>query len=61
MEADVDAKVFRERAHQARLGAQEATRPEFKAVFERLAESYEEKARLAERLTPREKLPQARR
>ena len=45
---DVDAKVFRERAIQARLGAKEATRPDFKAVFERLAESYEERARKAE-------------
>jgi hypothetical protein len=58
MEADVDAKVFRERAHQARLGAQEATRPEFKAVFERLAETYEEKARQAEGISPRDVLPQ---
>ena len=45
---DVDAKVFRERAIHARLGAKEATRPDFKAVFERLAESYEERARKAE-------------
>jgi hypothetical protein len=45
---DVDAKVFRERAIQARLGAKEATRADFKAVFERLAESYEERARKAE-------------
>ena len=33
---------------QARLGAKEATRPDFRAVFERLAESYEEMARNAD-------------
>ena len=43
-----DARVYRERAQQARLGAKEATRAEFRAVFERLAESYDEKARNAE-------------
>jgi hypothetical protein len=47
-----DAKVYRERAEQARLGAKEATRPEFRAVFERLAESYEQMARNAEWLDP---------
>jgi hypothetical protein len=50
MEAEVDARVYRERAVQARLGAKEATRPDFRAVFERLAESYEEKARNAARM-----------
>ncbi len=43
-----DARVYRERAVQARLGAKEAVRPDFRAVFERLAESYEEMARNAE-------------
>jgi hypothetical protein len=43
-----DSKTYREYAVQARLGAREATRPDFKAVFERLAESYEAKARDAE-------------
>ena len=43
-----DARVYRERAAQARLGAKEAIRPDFRAVFERLAESYEEMARNAE-------------
>lgn len=47
-----DAKTYRERAVQARLGAKEATRAEFRAVFERLAESYEAKARNAEWLDP---------
>ena len=47
-----DARVYRERAAQARLGAKEATRADFRAVFERLAESYEEKARNAEWLRP---------
>lgn len=47
-----DARVYRERAVQARLGAKEATRPDFRAVFERLAESYEEMARNAEWLGP---------
>ena len=47
-----DAKIYRERAAQARLGAKEATRPEFRAVFERLAQSYEEMARNAEWLGP---------
>ena len=43
-----DARVYRERAEQARLGAKEAIRPDFRAAFERLAESYEEMARNAE-------------
>jgi hypothetical protein len=43
-----DARVYRERAAQARLGAKEAVRPDFRAVFERLAESYEQMARNAE-------------
>ena len=43
-----NARVYRERAEQARLGAKEATRPDFRAVFERLAESYDEMARNAE-------------
>ena len=43
-----DARVYRERAEQARLGAKEAIRPDFRAVFERLAESYDEMARNAE-------------
>jgi hypothetical protein len=47
-----NAKVYRERAAQARLGAREATRDDFRAVFERLAESYEEMARNAEWLEP---------
>jgi hypothetical protein len=47
-----DAKTYRERAMHARLGAKEATKPEFRAVFERLAESYEAMARDAEWLAP---------
>lgn len=47
-----NARVYRERAVQARLGAKEATRPDFRAVFERLAESYDEMARNAEWLRP---------
>ena len=47
-----DARVYRERAVQARLGAKEAIRPDFRAVFERLAELYEEMARNAEWLRP---------
>jgi molybdenum-dependent DNA-binding transcriptional regulator ModE len=47
-----DAKVYRERAVQARLGAKEATRADFRAAFERLAASYEEMARNAEWLAP---------
>jgi len=43
-----DSKTYRERAVHARLGAREATSPQFRAVFERLAESYEAKARDAE-------------
>ena len=50
-----DAKIYRERAEQARLGAKEATRADFRAVFERLAESYEAKARNAEWLEPIER------
>lgn len=46
------AKVYRERAEQARLGAKEATRADFKAIFERLAASYDEMARNAEWLEP---------
>jgi hypothetical protein len=34
------------------LGAKEAIRPDFRAAFERLAESYEEMARNAEWLSP---------
>jgi len=49
------AKVYRERAEQARLGAKEATRDDFRAVFERLAASYEEMARNAEWLEPIER------
>jgi hypothetical protein len=49
------AKVYRERAMQARLGAKEATRDDFRAVFERLAASYEEMARNAEWLEPIER------
>jgi hypothetical protein len=47
-----DSKTYRERAVHARLGAREATNPQFRAVFERLAESYEAKARDAEWLEP---------
>jgi hypothetical protein len=47
-----DAKTYRERAMHARLGAKEATRPEFRLAFERLAESYEAMARDAEWLSP---------
>lgn len=47
-----DAKIYRERAMHARLGAKEATKPEFRAVFERLAESYEAMARDVEWLKP---------
>lgn len=46
------AKVYRERAEQARLGAKEATRDDFRLVFERLAASYDEMARKAEWLEP---------
>ena len=49
-----DARVFRERAAQARLGAKEATRADFRAVFERLAASYDERARNAEWLKPQD-------
>jgi len=49
------AKVYRERAEHARLGAKEATRDDFRAIFERLAESYEEMARNAEWLEPLER------
>jgi hypothetical protein len=52
MEDVVDAKTYRERAIQARLGAKESRKPEFRAVFERLAESYEELARNAEWIEP---------
>ena len=48
MEMEEDARVYRERAEQARLGAKEATRADFRAVFERLAKSYDEMARNAE-------------
>lgn len=51
-EEEEDAKVYRERAAHARLGAKEATRPEFRAVFERLAASYEAMAKDAEWLAP---------
>lgn len=43
-----DADVFRGRAMQARLGAKEATSAAHRAVFEKLASSYEEMARNAE-------------
>lgn len=46
------AKVYRERAEQARLGAKEATSEDFRRVFERLAASYDEMAREAEWLEP---------
>ena len=46
------AKVYRELAEQARLGAKEATRDDFRLVFERLAASYDEMARKAEWLEP---------
>ena len=52
MEMEEDAKTYRERAMHARLGAKEATRPEFRIAFERLAESYEAMARDAEWLSP---------
>ncbi len=52
MSEENDAKVYRERAIQARLGAKEATRPEFRRVFEKLAASYEAMARDAEWLDP---------
>ena len=48
---DEDAKTYRERAMHARLGAREATRPEFRIAFERVAESYEAMAREAEWLS----------
>jgi hypothetical protein len=47
-----EAKVYRERAMHARMGAKEATRPEFRRVFERLAASYEAMAKDAEWLAP---------
>ena len=43
-----DSKTYRERAIHARLGAKEATRSDFRAVFEQLAASYEAMARDAE-------------
>ena len=52
METEEDARVYRERAEQARLGAKEATRADFRAVFERLAKSYDEMARNAEWARP---------
>jgi hypothetical protein len=52
MDEVADAKTYRERAIQARLGAKESRKPEFRAVFERLAESYEELARNAEWAEP---------
>src|SRR5262249_35855346 len=55
MEVEENAKVYRERAEQARLGAKEATRADFKAVFERLAASCDERARNAEWLEPIER------
>jgi hypothetical protein len=55
------AKIYRERAAHARLGAKEATRADFKAVFERLAESYEEMAKNAEWLEPIERRMKERR
>jgi hypothetical protein len=56
-----NAKVYRERAEQARLGAKEATRADFRAVFERLAESYDEMAKNAEWLEPIERRMRGRR
>jgi hypothetical protein len=56
-----NARVYRERAEHARLGAKEATRADFKAVFERLAESYEEMAKNAEWLEPIERRMKERR
>jgi hypothetical protein len=55
------ARVYRERAEHARLGAREASRADFRAVFERLAESYEEMARNAEWLEPIERQMSGRR
>ena len=55
MITEENAKVYRERAEQARLGAKEATRADFRAVFERLALSYDELARNAEWLEPIER------
>jgi hypothetical protein len=43
-----DAETYRGRATHARLGAREATNPAHRAIFERLAESYEKLAREAE-------------
>jgi hypothetical protein len=44
------AHIYRGRAHHARLGAKETSRGDFRAIFERLAASYEELANEAERL-----------
>ena len=60
MVMEENAKVYRERAEQARLGAKEATRADFKAVLERLAASYDEMARNAEWLEPIERQMQSR-
>lgn len=55
MVVEENARVYRERAEQARLGAKEATREDFRLVFERLAASYDEMARNAEWLEPIER------
>ena len=55
MVVEENSKVYRERAEQARLGAKEATREDFRLIFERLAESYDELARNAEWLEPIER------
>jgi hypothetical protein len=55
MVMEENSKVYRERAEQARLGAKEATREDFRLIFERLAASYDEMARNAEWLEPIER------
>jgi hypothetical protein len=43
-----DAETYRGRANHARLGAREASTPAHRAIFERLAQSYERLAQEAE-------------
>jgi len=43
-----DAKIYRERAHHARLGAKEAITPQHRLTFQKLAASYEAMAMTAE-------------
>jgi hypothetical protein len=47
---DDDANTFRGRAYHARMGAAEASSDKLRAIFERLAASYEALAQEVERL-----------